>query len=117
MVVNFGGMFPMSSLVTGGAGFIGSNMVGELVRRGHVVTVFDDFSADKEANLERIRQQKTFIRGSIAVRGTIEKACRGADYVLHLAARHLGNAHWCLIGRTHPNLYVRNVTSLSNASF
>lgn len=77
----------MRYLVTGGAGFIGSNTVDELVRRGHEVTVLDDLSAGKEANLEKVRQQITFIRGSITDREAVEKACRGADYVLHLAAR------------------------------
>jgi len=77
----------MHYLVTGGAGFIGSNTVDELVRRGHGVTVLDDLSAGKEANLEKVRQQITFIRGSITDREAVEKACRGADYVLHLAAR------------------------------
>ena len=44
----------MQYLVTGGAGFIGSNTVDELVRRGHGVTVLDDLSAGKEANLEKV---------------------------------------------------------------
>ena len=77
----------MRYLVTGGAGFIGSNTVDELVRRGHSVTVLDDLSAGKEANLEKVREQITFIRGTITDRETVEKACHGADYVLHLAAR------------------------------
>jgi len=77
----------MHYLVTGGAGFIGSNTVDELVRRGHGVTVLDDLSAGKEVNLEKVRQQITFIRGSITDREAVEKASRGADYVLHLAAR------------------------------
>src|SRR5579862_8719223 len=77
----------MQYLVTGGAGFIGSNTVDELVRRGHGVTVLDDLSAGKEANLEKVRQQITFIRGSITDREAVAKACQGADYVLHLAAR------------------------------
>jgi len=77
----------MRYLVTGGAGFIGSNTVDELVRRGHAVTVLDDLSAGKEANLEKVRQQITFIRGSITDREAVDKACHGADYVLHLAAR------------------------------
>src|SRR6202166_1431872 len=77
----------MHYLVTGGAGFIGSNTVDELVRRGHSVTVLDDLSAGKEANLAKIREEITFIRGTITDRDTIEKACRGVDYVIHLAAR------------------------------
>jgi UDP-glucose 4-epimerase len=77
----------MRYLVTGGAGFIGSNTVDELVRRGHAVTVLDDLSAGKEENLAGVRDKITFIRGTITDRVTLEKACRGADYVLHLAAR------------------------------
>ena len=77
----------MHYLVTGGAGFIGSNTVDELVRRGHSVTVLDDLSAGKEANLAKTREKITFIRGTITDPETIEKACRGADYVIHLAAR------------------------------
>ena len=77
----------MRYLVTGGAGFIGSNTVDELVRRGHAVTVVDDLSTGKEANLEKVRQQISFIRGSITDREAMGEACLGADYVLHLAAR------------------------------
>jgi len=77
----------MRYLVTGGAGFIGSNTVDELVSRGHSVTVLDDLSAGKEANLAKVRERITFIRGTITDRETVEKACQGADYVLHLAAR------------------------------
>src|SRR5438309_6756478 len=77
----------MRYLVTGGAGFIGSNTVDELVRRGHSVTVLDDLSAGNEANLATVREQITFMQGTITDREIIEKACRGADYVLHLAAR------------------------------
>jgi len=45
----------MRYVVTGGAGFIGSNTVDELVRRGHSVAVFDDLSAGKEQNLAPVR--------------------------------------------------------------
>jgi len=74
-------------LVTGGAGFIGSNMVDELVRRGHSVTVLDDLSAGKEANLVGVRGKIDFRRGSITDLAAIQAACREADYVIHLAAR------------------------------
>ena len=77
----------MRYLVTGGAGFIGSNTVDELVRRGHSVTVLDDLSAGKEENLANVRDKITFIRGTVTDPDTVGNACRGADYVLHLAAR------------------------------
>ena len=77
----------MRYLVTGGAGFIGSNMVDELVRRGHEVTVLDDLSAGKEANLAHIRGKIDFLVGTITDLAAVQSACKGADYVIHLAAR------------------------------
>jgi len=77
----------MRYLVTGGAGFIGSHAVDELVRRGHSVVVLDDLSAGKEENLAQTAGKVEFIRGSITDLETLRAACRGADYVLHLAAR------------------------------
>ncbi len=77
----------MRYLVTGGAGFIGSNTVDELVRRGHSVVVLDDVSAGKEENLAEIRNKITFLKGSITDIETLQKAAQQADFVIHLAAR------------------------------
>jgi UDP-glucose 4-epimerase len=77
----------MRYVVTGGAGFIGSNIVDELVRRGHDVVVLDDLSAGRESNLSGVAGKIQFIRGSICELETVAVACRGVDYVLHLAAR------------------------------
>src|SRR5271168_3155242 len=77
----------MRYLVTGGAGFIGSNMVDALVRRGHSVVVLDDLSAGKEANLAAVRDKIDFQLGSITDLAAVRTACEGADYVIHLAAR------------------------------
>jgi nucleoside-diphosphate-sugar epimerase len=77
----------MRYLVTGGAGFIGSNTVDDLVRRGHGVVVVDDLSAGKEENLGDSRNKITFIKGSITDLETVQKATQQADYVIHLAAR------------------------------
>ena len=77
----------MHYLVTGGAGFIGSNIVDELVRRGQDVTVLDDLSTGSEANLGAIRDKIQFVVGDITDLDTARSVCRGADYVLHLAAR------------------------------
>jgi nucleoside-diphosphate-sugar epimerase len=77
----------MRCLVTGGAGFIGSNTVDELVRRGHSVVVLDDLSCGKEENLAEVRNKITFIKGSITDIEVVRKAMLEADYVLHLAAR------------------------------
>ncbi len=77
----------MRYLVTGGAGFIGSNTVDELVRRGHSVVVLDDLSAGKEENLAQVAAKITFVRASITDIEKVRVACQDADYVLHLAAR------------------------------
>jgi nucleoside-diphosphate-sugar epimerase len=77
----------MRYLVTGGAGFIGSNTVDELVRRGHGVVVLDDLSSGKEENLADVRAKITFIKGSITDLEMVQKAMLQADYVIHLAAR------------------------------
>ena len=77
----------MRYLVTGGAGFIGSNTVDELVRRGHGVVVLDDLSAGKEENLAEVRNKITFVKGSITDLETVQKVSHQADYVIHLAAR------------------------------
>jgi nucleoside-diphosphate-sugar epimerase len=77
----------MRYLVTGGAGFIGSNIVDELVRRGHQVVVLDDLSAGKESNLADIRGKIDLRIGSVTDLAAVQPACHGADYVIHLAAR------------------------------
>src|SRR5271157_1370302 len=77
----------MRYLVTGGAGFIGSNTVDELVRRGHSVVVLDDLSSGKEENLAEIRSKITFVKGSVTDIESVQKAMHQAEYVIHLAAR------------------------------
>jgi UDP-N-acetylglucosamine/UDP-N-acetyl-alpha-D-glucosaminouronate 4-epimerase len=77
----------MRYLVTGGAGFIGSNIVDELVRRGHRVVVLDDLSSGKESNLAGVRNKIELRVGSITDLAAVQAACSGADYVIHMAAR------------------------------
>jgi UDP-N-acetylglucosamine/UDP-N-acetyl-alpha-D-glucosaminouronate 4-epimerase len=77
----------MRYLVTGGAGFIGSNIVDELVRRGHSVAVLDDFSAGKDKNLVAADGAATIFRASICDIEAVREAARGAEVVIHLAAR------------------------------
>lgn len=77
----------MRYLVTGGAGFIGSHIVDELVERGHGVTVLDNLSSGKEENLATVRDRIELNTGSITDLAAVQAACRGADYVIHLAAR------------------------------
>ncbi|MGB8655949.1 MAG: SDR family oxidoreductase, partial [Candidatus Acidiferrales bacterium] len=77
----------MRYLVTGGAGFIGSNIVDELVKRGHGVVVLDDLSSGKESNLAGVRGKVDFREGTITDLATVQSAAKGTDYVIHLAAR------------------------------
>ena len=77
----------MRYLVTGGAGFIGSNIVDELVRRNHEVVVLDDLSGGKETNLSGIRKKIDLRIGSVTNLATVQSAVKGAQYVIHLAAR------------------------------
>jgi nucleoside-diphosphate-sugar epimerase len=77
----------MRYLVTGGAGFIGSNLVDELVRRGQSVVVFDDLSSGKESNLAQSRSKIELRIGSIEDVAALNAAAKGANYVIHFAAR------------------------------
>jgi len=77
----------MRYLVTGGAGFIGSNTVDELVRRGHNVVVLDDLSSGKVQNLSGATGKIELLQHSITDLDKLREACRGVDYVLHLGAR------------------------------
>src|SRR5258708_10856996 len=77
----------MRYMVTGGAGFIGSNTVDELVQRGHSVVVLDDLSSGKEENLSNVCNKITLIKSSITDIEAVRKAMHKAEYVLHLAAR------------------------------
>jgi UDP-glucose 4-epimerase len=74
------------SLVTGGAGFIGSHLVEALVGRGHLVRVLDDFSTGCRANLERVRERVQLLYGDVGDLDTVRGAVRGAEVVFHQAA-------------------------------
>ena len=73
-------------LVTGGAGFIGSNIVEELLRRGCRVRVFDNFSTGKKENLEPFKGKFELVKGDLRRPADLAKAMKGATYVLHQAA-------------------------------
>jgi nucleoside-diphosphate-sugar epimerase len=74
-----------SYLVTGGAGFIGSHLSEELVRRGHRVRVVDSLITGKRRNLEHLPSVE-FIEGDLAEMPVAERAVVGMEYVLHQAA-------------------------------
>ena len=72
-------------LVTGGAGFIGSHLAEELVRRGHTVRVADSLITGKRSNLDHV-PQAAFVEGDLADADFARTAVAGCDYVLHQAA-------------------------------
>ena len=72
-------------LVTGGAGFIGSHLSEELVRRGHTVRVADSLITGKRTNLDHVPGVE-FLEGDLADDGFARRATEGMDYVLHQAA-------------------------------
>jgi nucleoside-diphosphate-sugar epimerase len=74
-----------SYLVTGGAGFIGSHLVTELVRRGHAVRVVDNLITGKRRNLDHVSGVE-FMEGDLADISVATRAVEGMDYVLHQAA-------------------------------
>ena len=74
-----------SYLVTGGAGFIGSHLTEELVRRGHRVRVVDSLITGKRRNLEHIPNVE-FVEGDLADMDVAARAIAGVEYVLHQAA-------------------------------
>ena len=76
----------MKYVVTGGAGFIGSNIVKKLVARGDSVTVIDNLNTGKEKNLESVRDEIVFIKDSILNFDLLDKETEGIDGVFHQAA-------------------------------
>lgn len=73
-------------LVTGGAGFIGSNLVQRLVRDGHAVRVFDDLSSGRLLNLAGIEEHIEFVHGDLRDLAAVHAAMRGVRHVFHLGA-------------------------------
>lgn len=73
-------------IITGGAGFIGSHVVEELVRRKEQVVVIDNLLTGKRSNIEPFLDNINFIHGSIENRDMLETEFKDADYVIHLAA-------------------------------
>ena len=74
------------TLVTGGAGFIGSHLVDDLLERGAHVRVLDDFSTGRRENLSQCLDRIELIEGDICDLETCRRACAGARYVFHEAA-------------------------------
>jgi UDP-glucose 4-epimerase len=74
-------------LVTGGAGFIGSNLVDRLLQAGHQVTIFDNFSLGKKEFIAgALRRGAALITGDLLHLEAIVEAARGQDWIFHMAA-------------------------------
>lgn len=73
-------------LITGGAGFIGSNIAEELLRLGHHVRILDNFSSGKRENLKAFEKDIELIEGDIRSYHIVQQAVKGIEIVLHQAA-------------------------------
>lgn len=93
-------------LVTGGAGFIGSHLVEELVARGETVRVLDNFSTGKRENLEQWLDRVELIEGSVEDLETCKEAVEGAESVLHQAAL-------CSVPRSVDNPLATNASNVT----
>jgi nucleoside-diphosphate-sugar epimerase len=76
----------MKYLVTGGAGFIGSNVALELLNRGHAVRILDNFATGRRENLQGFAKRTELIEGDVRTFRTVREAVDGVDFVLHQAA-------------------------------
>src|SRR5689334_16948954 len=75
-----------SFLVTGGAGFIGSNIAEALVKRGDKVRILDNLSTGHRGNLAPLGKNVEFIEGDILDEATVKAAVKGVDCIFHDAA-------------------------------
>ena len=81
------------ALVTGGAGFIGSNIVEKLVDQGVRVVVLDSLYLGDESNLSEVKGEIEFVEGSVMDVDTVKEAVEDCDTVFHLAARSSSPMH------------------------
>ena len=74
------------AVVTGGAGFIGSNLVDRLVEEGHKVIVLDNFVTGKRSNLSNhLKKNVKIVRLDVSNNIKLDKYFKGVNYVYHLA--------------------------------
>jgi UDP-glucose 4-epimerase len=75
-------------IVTGGAGFIGSHITDELLRRGYKVVILDNLATGRMSNIEHVLKNKNieFVQGSITNLSLLNKIFAGAEYIFHQAA-------------------------------
>ncbi|BAT51467.1 NAD-dependent epimerase/dehydratase [Nostoc sp. NIES-3756] len=74
------------AIVTGGAGFIGSHLVEQLVQRGNNVTVYDNLTSGRLSNLSSLKSDVDLIKGDIRDKNKLVSSMYKADWVFHLAA-------------------------------
>jgi len=73
--------------VTGGAGFIGKNLVKSLIKNNHNVTIFDNLSNSSEENIQSLLDKVNFVKGDITNYNDFSGSIKGSDVVIHLAAK------------------------------
>ena len=78
--------FYMNVLVTGGLGFIGSNLAEHLLQQGHRVKILDNVSTGKRANIKTFRKHVDFVEGDIRNLGLVKREMKGIEVVFHEAA-------------------------------
>lgn len=76
----------MKFLVTGGAGFIGSNIVGALLEKGHSVRILDNFSTGRRENINDFKTDVELVEGDIRSYHIVKQAVSGIEVILHEAA-------------------------------
>ena len=76
----------MKSIVTGGAGFIGSHLIDQLLSMGHEVVVLDNFSTGRKENLEHVSDKIKLVECDLSIKGDWIKEFNGVDWVFHLAS-------------------------------
>jgi UDP-glucose 4-epimerase len=106
-------------LVTGGAGFIGSHLVQELVELGAHVTVLDNLSTGSWENLAPVHDRITFIQGDITHQDTCLRATYGNHIIFHLAAHvsiplSMSDPHHCFTTNVHGTLQLLEASRLNN---
>lgn len=73
-------------LVTGGGGFIGSNIVEELLNKGERVRILDNFSTGRRASVEAFLGDIELIEGDVRSHHIVNQAVKGVDFIIHQAA-------------------------------
>jgi len=74
-------------LITGGAGFVGSHLAEELIKKGNSVTILDDLNTGKMENLEKINEKINFVKGDIRDSILLKDIFKDKDGIFHQAAR------------------------------